>query len=343
MSHVGGKSELGALAFALAAIATAFWAVHTVVVGGFAGDHANMTFVGVSFHDRALTMLGLVPEWARLLFAPAHLQVDYMPQEVARATSFGLPQLWGALMVLATIAGAVRAWRRQPTLTFAACWVGASLVPVSNVIIPSGVTIAERTLFTPSVGTMLAVGVAVSWLASRTTNATAIGRRLAVVGGAVVLALGAARSATRQPVWRNSQTTLEQMLTDSPNSYRTHWWHARRLFGTRDSAGAEREFRVAVELFPHDAALLAETANHYETWNRCDEAIPLYRRSLDIDAKRPWLHGRLARCLARLGRIPEARAEAAAADAPGYLGAADDVRYVDSLAGADPARAVEAR
>jgi hypothetical protein len=331
------KRELRGLGLALAITAVAFWGMHALVVGDLAGDRANLTFVGMTYHDRVLTMLGVVPEWMRLLFVPIHLQVDYMPQEVQQASTFGLPQLLGTFILLGAVGGAVRARRRQPVVTFAVCWAGLTLFPVSNVLVPSGVTIAERTQFLPSVGATLVLGTWIAWLATRSVGWPATQRRMALGIGAVVVAAATARSALRQPVWRNSNTILDQMLVDSPRSYRAHWWQARRFYKARDHAGAEREFRLAVELFPRDAALLADLADHYGVWNRCDEAVALYRRSLAIAPERAWLHGRLVRCLARLGRLQEAREEGSKGAARGHVGTADALRYVDSLAGVSPA------
>jgi Flp pilus assembly protein TadD len=156
-------------------------------------------------------------------------------------------------------------------------------------------------------------------------------RRVVVGVGAVVLVVAAGTSALRQAVWRNSRTILDQMLIDSPKSYRSHWWQARRLYQKLDRAGAEREFRLAVALFPDDAMLLADMADRYVVSHRCDEAVPLYQRSLTIAPQHRWLRGRLIRCLSRLGRLREARDEAFAARARGEPGSAEALEYLDGL------------
>jgi tetratricopeptide (TPR) repeat protein len=278
-----------------------------------------------------MTMLGVVPEWIRLLFLPAHLQIDYMPQEIERADRLDWPQLLGALLALLLTLGAIRARRREPVLAFAACWVAVTLFPVSNLAIATGLTLAERTLFLPSVGAVLAVGTGVSWLERQRVNLSVRLRRTAVMAGGLVIGLAAAKSAARQPVWRNNESVVDQMLVDSPRSYRSHWWRGRRLHLARDFVGAEREFRLAIELFPSDARLLADLADRYVVWDRCEDAVPLYRRSLALDPQRPWLQGRLIRCLALLGRFEEAR-QAGTALAGREPAAKRYLELVDSLA-----------
>ena len=46
---------------------------------------------------------------------------------------------------------------RAPMVLFGVAWVAIGLFPVSNVLIPTGITMAERTLFLSSIGAMLAV------------------------------------------------------------------------------------------------------------------------------------------------------------------------------------------
>jgi hypothetical protein len=74
---------------------------------------------------------------------------------------------------------------------------------------PVGVLVAERTLYLPSVGLVVAVG---AWLGERAPQRV----RVAVAG--LVLA-GGIRTALRVPVWRDVNTVVMSELEDSPRSY----------------------------------------------------------------------------------------------------------------------------
>ena len=319
------------LMLALAIVAAAFWSVRALVIGDLVGDRPSMTFVGMSVPDRLLTVLGVVPEWFRLLFLPIRLKLDYLPQEIPRAGSFGLRQLLGAILLLASGAVAARARRREPILAFAILWCAVTLFPVSNLVVVTGVILADRTLFLPSVGATLALGVAISWLAARATRWTSARRYALLFAGLTVLAIAAVRSAVRHPVWRNTRTFKAQALADSPRSYRPHWWEAKRLYLARDPAGAQREFGLALALFSDDPDMLADAANHYAALNRCAEAIQLYRRTLLLAPQKRWIHRRIIGCLVSTGRLPEARQEAVAAISRGDPLAREALAEVDSV------------
>jgi thioredoxin-like negative regulator of GroEL len=156
-------------------------------------------------------------------------------------------------------------------------------------------------------------------------------RRIALVLGAAVLTAGVVRSALRQPVWRNNDSFFDQMLVDAPKSYRSHWIRGLRLLQKRDAAGGDREFATALGLFPDDPALLVQVADRYHASGRCDEAVPLYRRSLVIDAGRYYLRRRVIECLVKADRLDEAREQVSGALATHARGARGDSIWVDSL------------
>jgi hypothetical protein len=280
----------------LAAVASGFLIIRSLVLGDPAGERTAAALSGLSPPARIITMLGVVPEWARLLLFPWHLQADYMPQEIPLAHAPGPRQLLGVVLLASVAWGAWRIRRTQPAQGFAACWVGLTLLPVSNILIPTGVLLAERTLFLPSVGLALAAGVAIAQLMAWATMHA--GWRPAAMTLCITLLAGACiRSATRQSAWRDQATFVAHLQRDAPASYRTHWINAHELAKRRDRAGTERELLRALELFPGDPRLLWEIADRYASTGRCAEALPLYRRSLEITTEAPVDRRRYRRCL----------------------------------------------
>ena len=81
--------------------------------------------------------------------------------------------------------------RHAPALAFAILWCAVTLFPVSNLVVVTGVTIAERTLFLPSVGAALTLGGAVSWSATMAAGWTTTRRCALAFAGVVVLTIAA--------------------------------------------------------------------------------------------------------------------------------------------------------
>ena len=142
---------------------------------------------------------------------------------------------------------------------------------------------------------------------------------------------GVIRSGLRARVWRDNDTLFAQMLIDAPLSYRAHYIEAGRLATAHHPVNAEREYRRALALFPYDAGLQASAADLYSRTNRCEAAVPLYRRSVALDSTNHLVRTRLIHCLVRLRNLKEARAAAAASLVHGDLGAREDSIRVDSL------------
>ncbi|MEX2207647.1 MAG: hypothetical protein WEF50_15585 [Myxococcota bacterium] len=150
-----------------------------------------------------LTMLHALGEILRLLFVPVWLSADY--SGFPHATSLTLPVAVSAALCVALLLASLVARRhgaRDPLfwlLFFALTWL-----PVSNLLFASGVVLAERTLYLPSlaVAGLAAVGV---------RAALARDRRWGVLPVLAIAAL-AALSTSRAALWRDSRTLYEETV-----------------------------------------------------------------------------------------------------------------------------------
>lgn len=292
------RRGLARLAMALAAVAVAVIAARRAALGLFQGDYPAPALLRATLPERWLTMLGVVPEWLRLLLWPAHLQADYSPQEIVTATALGPAQLAGALALAALVTALVAAWRHAPAVAFGLAWMAVAIAPVSNLFFAAGIVLAERTLFLPSVGAMVALAGAGAALSGRWSWGA---RRPAPAAGLLlaVLALGVWRSNARIPVWRDAAALFEATVRDAPRSYKAHAMYGQYLFDVGRPRDGEREYRAAIALYPDDGTVLAGLADRYAAAGLCAPAIPLYRRAAELMPA--WAHPRerLAGCLAR--------------------------------------------
>src|SRR4029078_6048423 len=102
-------------------------------------------------------MLRVVSEWIRLFFWPATLSADYSPSRIPIATGFAADMLPGITVIAGLAVLAVKVRRSVPVITFAISFVTVLLLIPSNLIVVTGFVLAERTLFLPSVGVVIAV------------------------------------------------------------------------------------------------------------------------------------------------------------------------------------------
>jgi hypothetical protein len=204
-------------------------------------------FVGASFAATRLTAVGSFADVARLLLFPAHLRVDYSPAErTLLTTPLDARFLLGALCLGIWAALIVVLYRRRPAIAFGLLWTGIALLPVANVLFLTGVLVADRTLYLPSAGLAIALGVAAGDLRHP---------RLRLVAAAIVLAAGA-RTALRVPVWRDSASVLQSVVRDAPHSYVAPMWTATTALAQHRPAEALRDYRVATAITTNAPKLL---------------------------------------------------------------------------------------
>jgi hypothetical protein len=202
---------------------------------------------------RWLTMLGVVPVWARLWIWPFDLSSDYSPQATrAWPESLTLTTLGAALVALAFLLVVVR--RRTPAIVIAMSWSAVTMFPVANLLFPTGVIVAERTLYLSSVGAVVLIGYAAEALARRRTA-------LALTAAVVLATVFAGRIWTRTPVWKSNRALFIESVATHPEASWTHVLLARVYAGNGGYTDALHEYRIALSLFDKNPVTSAEAVD----------------------------------------------------------------------------------
>ena len=111
-----------------------------------------------TFAPRFWTMTAAWPLVGRLLLWPSRLRMHYGSDIVIPLTE---PTVWSVLslatvaLIVACAALLARRGDRRPLVAIA--WVAIAFLPASNLLVPTGQLLAERTLYLPSVGVALLV------------------------------------------------------------------------------------------------------------------------------------------------------------------------------------------
>ena len=297
------------LVLGLVAVTLAYYLGRSQVQADLVGfaPYAAFRFLNMGEAARVGTMLHEFPRIAQLMLFPTRLSADYSPADVIIADGIGFSELPGILIVLCTVTLAIALRRRAPVASFGLLWLIVAYSPVSNVLIPTGIVTAERTLFLPSVGIVLAGAVAALWLFESTEQR---GRTALVASCGLLLALGVGKSVLRQRVWRNNDVLFDATVRDAPTSYRAHLLRGRNLALKKRLRESEAELRHAIRLFPYDAGATVDVAEAYRRAGMCTPAIPLYEWSFAIDST--LRDGRLGYvyCLSVQGRWKDTRQQA---------------------------------
>ncbi len=298
------------------------------------------TWFRASAVDRWLTEARVVPEYIRLMIAPYTLRMEYSPRVIDVAHHLSPLVAAGMVVTAAVVAALAYAWRRAPAAAFGLAWFGIAVSPVSNVVFASGVVLAERTLYLPSVGAAILAGWVVQEAMRRLDARPAgrpVGHRLPMglrglaMGGALAMLMAfAVRTWTRTAIWHDDKRLLvDAMLTES-ESYRTHLWAAEILGKHGDVAGAQREYAMARTLYPEDphvyeaAAMIADAQDQFALADRLYDSASIIVPGVAV------VYLRQARLRFRAGDYAGAIRSARMA----YLASPDSVAALNVLTGA---------
>jgi hypothetical protein len=295
------------MGYAAMALAAAFvlLARSSVLSGDVAGSFTAEALVGLGPGRRALTMLHVVPHWFRLLIWPAHLRIDYSPGEFVASQAFGPSEMTGFLLVVAVIATIGATWRRAPVVAFGLSWMAISLIPVSNLFVPTGILIAERTLFLPSVGWLIAIGGAadLGWKLARTPSYA----RVATIAVAALIVAGVARSASRHRIWHDPTTLALASVIDAPRSWRVQRAYAEALFDASRSREAIEAYERALQWAPQPWFLRNSLSRRLRLLGNDSGAVEQLRASLRQQPSQREATAELVAALLGIGEYAEGR------------------------------------
>jgi tetratricopeptide (TPR) repeat protein len=237
---------------------------------------------------------------------PARLYADYSPAQVVISSTPDPSQVNGLLIACGAAVLVAIAWRRSAVAAFGLFIACVVWLPTANFVFPSGVLLAERTLYLPSGGVLLAAGAAFEWLDRRVLNPVWM-RSAAGAALAVVLVLGTVRSIQRQRVWRSSDEVFWTMMRDEPLSFKAHYAWGDLLFERGDRVGGEREWRKAMRIFPTYHKVYQDLARRYMEGHLFAAAIPLYQKAIDLGGPLPLSRAGIVACQLELAQFRAAR------------------------------------
>lgn len=265
-------------------------------------NNINIGFVGVSTVGRVSTALRVCMEYVGLLVAPIRLSADYWIKDVPIAKGLTDVLVLGALLLLALlIVIMIGTWRRRPAAAWGIGVFLAVLFPVSNLGFRIGVLKAERILYSPSVGFIVALAAVATTLYARTAA-----RRSASAAIWLVAVLFLARTWARNEDWRDNHNLAEVTLKTSPSSSIFNTIMATWYRQNKQNGPAREHLLRSLESQPKNTTALFNLGNVELDERRFDAAIDYYHRALAIQPEYVSALNNLGRALAESGRLKEA-------------------------------------
>lgn len=262
----------------------AWFALRAAILGGgLAPARVDAAFdLASTTPARILTALQAWPVWANLLFAPVTLLADYGPRTLMPIDAWNALAIAGGFVAIAVIAsGVTSALHGRGLLALALLWFPVAILPVSNLLFATGVIVAERTLYLPSVAVSFALAFAIRHGSAFYETRPQVARA-AVALLATVLLLLSARSIVRIPAWKSTESTFAALVEDRPDSFRGQWALARIARNQQEMTEARRRYDLALALWPFRHRLVIEAAMFAGETGDLDRARTLAAHAVEL-------------------------------------------------------------
>ena len=270
------------------------------ILGALTGDRPHPVFSVATPAETYQLALASAARVFGLLVAPQEPRIDYSPSLVSLAEPPIALVLLGALLVIAALSAVVLHARRPGLVTFAIVLCAVTFAPVSNLAFRSGLIVAERTLYSPSIGIALLMGLAVQ-LAWQSRHRRAVVLAALWVGPAVWL------SVREIPIWASSERVYETMRVRAPDSYKAHFLVGNMRVDAGRMSEATDEYAAAIRLFDADPQILYAAGAHAMRMDDTTRALEWLGRSVRIDAKNRRARGSLVRLMLARGDTVSAK------------------------------------
>jgi tetratricopeptide (TPR) repeat protein len=284
-------------------VATILYLVIRIAVLNQVGINSQWTFFqNRSFITRALTMSQALIKYFQLLIWPAQLSSDYDFSAIPLASAL-TARVAISLVIIAIIVtiGILSLWRNR-LIAFAVIYFFITISIVSNIVFPTGILMADRSLYLPSLTICLLIGGALAWLWQ-----SGKWQRWAAVGACgLLLTASAGRDYYRNLDWRDDEACARALLRSAPNNPKSYI--AMGMFYRRNNRfnEAEAALKAAIALSPDKATQHGALGELYLQQGRYDEALIELNRSLELYSRHGFVHIALARLYNHQGKYREA-------------------------------------
>lgn len=257
----------------------------------------------IDFTTRFYTMsLGFI-EYFRLLILPINLVGDYDFSQIPKTSSPNLSVIFSLLIILSIFFLGCWLFKKNRFAAFAILFFFVTMSLVSNIFIPTGVLIAERLLYFPSISISLLIGAGLYLIYQSKFKYLSVALCLCFIITSVAICY------KRNIDWLNGRNFIESLVRVAPNN--TKGIGSRALIYAKEGnySFAEQELKRAIEIAPHLATPKGMLGQVYYLQGKYDDALIFFNQAIKIfpkeDPAQSYIYLSLGRIYQKQKNYPE--------------------------------------
>lgn len=238
-----------------------------------------LAYVGVK--ERVLTALVYLYLYLRKMIVPIDLSPDYSFNQIPVVISFTAWRFWIGIVVLVAVVGFIW-WRRSPRLVkIAGLLFLAAYILMSNLLVVTTGTMAERWWYWPSLGLTIFLALVVNRLMIRFSR----WRSWIAVGGSLVFIWYGWISFQQSRFWVDDRHLFMRAVEKSPGSVWARTNLAEEYFTFKQFPQAKLEIEKAMEITDKNPLALYVQGKLYWRDGAINEAETSFLRAIEFDRR----------------------------------------------------------
>lgn len=251
--------------------------------------HDN-SIVACEAGSRFATGIGILGRYMLETVAPLNLSYDYSYNQLPCLNFTSLPVIGTLLALALSVFIALRTRKSQPFIAFGFLFFFITIALVTNIFSLIGTTYANRLIYAPSLGIILAfVLILFTLFKARQTEKWQSG---ALGISLVIGVLFSIQTIQRNKVWESNETLFMADIQNSPNSARVHFNYGVTQMNTeeRDSLLNRQHMLAAASSFKKAVSIDSLDANSYTNLgvvsyrlNQFDQSVKYTQKAIALN------------------------------------------------------------
>lgn len=278
----------------------------------------NALMAATNYGEKLATLLYIQLKYLILLVLPHPLSYDYSYSQIP-IISFAHPKALAALAaIVAMLVYALRRFSKKDVFAYCILFYGMSVIITSNLLVDIGATMAERFIFTGSLGFCMAAVLLIARAMKADTASISMATAKPFMGVmTVICVLYAGKTFARNEAWRDNLSLYLTGMDTAPDSWRAQYLlgveYTKMIGAEADVATKKDLYSKAITCFNRSLQILPNNSDVYllkgyaeEFAGNNDSALISYRNTLTLDSSNTQAQVNLGGILLRSGRLDEA-------------------------------------